>query len=914
MPLTTELFRFVTVRRANRALLHRIEGRLIRDRRKSPSLLVDLFGPGEFEDKLTVATDFAAGPNFVRPDDAVIRALEPIAEFLRGRLSGGIELRGLSSDFAGEFPVLARLLAKAPPADLLERVNAEKNSLWDSLYAQTTRGCDRYVSTNYLVDALRVYHVLLLVWLSLALNRERWAGGTFDEYHPIIDLEKAAAGGGTKPGDRRTPQPGPMEATAGSQGGSAVFRVPLDRGAMKPPVVGDLLRVEQDLRRYELSEIADLVTVMQGERRERTVRTLARTTQTTTTETASEREQTSSVTTDERFQLAAQSQSTASQAASVDVGVSASGKWGPVQVSATASASFDTSKSSTDSQSQEYAKNITETASSTVRNSFKQSTSFTVLNERQETSLQGFNNEAGTGHVNGIYRWLDKVYEARLMNYGRRFMLSFTTPEPAVYYRALLAQGESAALEALVEPTHPVRLHRTSMRPLEPDEQGQGFRSFEDVSEGNYAQLAAFYDIGDVEPPPVESLTGSKSIVVPEGAPPTELKDNGLALVMKDDSLVLPADYRLTGAGVYVPDGPSNNFRQFVDTLHLGEKKNEVDRILVGVGDRDFHLTVTGNGNDPATIDTNFNTTIPFHPSAPFASLAHPSLPVTVSATFSGMLALTIVYTAVRTAEAFQRWQASVFAAALKAYAAQKQAFDQAVAAARALGTGSTVAQTHNLREDQYRAIELTELKRACIELMTAGTADGHPSIRVGPDGKPTVVHEEADAAGLPNWRSPVANGAVVDLFELGFDWGQATYQFHPYYWAGPKRWDETALAAGADPVFEAFLRAGSASVVVPVHPGYERPVVFFLKTGRVWGGGYLPLFTHPDMLDVYTDAELGTQFDPPLQVGEPWEVRLPTSYVMLQAGDTLPEFPPEAADEPVVAPTEPAPDDSAPF
>jgi hypothetical protein len=60
-----------------------------------------------------------------------------------------------------------------------------------------------------------------------------------------------------------------------------------------------------------------------------------------------------------------------------------------------------------------------------------------------------------------------------------------------------------------------------------------------------------------------------------------------------------------------------------------------------------------------------------------------------------------------------------------------------------------------------------------------------------------------------------------------------------------------------------------------------------------IWGGRYLPLFTSPEMLDVYADVELGIQFDPPVQIGEPWELRLPTSLVMLQADDTLPEFPP---------------------
>lgn len=48
-------------------------------------------------------------------------------------------------------------------------------------------------------------------------------------------------------------------------------------------------------------------------------------------------------------------------------------------------------------------------------------------------------------------------------------------------------------------------------------------------------------------------------------------------------------------------------------------------------------------------------------------------------------------------------------------------------------------------------------------------------------------------------------------------------------------------------------MRAGSANVVVPVLPGFERSMILFLKTGHIWGGGYLPLFSTPEMLEVYT-------------------------------------------------------------
>ena len=246
-----------------------------------------------------------------------------------------------------------------------------------------------------------------------------------------------------------------------------------------------------------------------------------------------------------------------------------------------------------------------------------------------------------------------------------------------------------------------------------------------------------------------------------------------------------------------------------------------------------------------------------------------PSMPITISASFSGMFAVNVVWTAVLTPEALHQWKSATYAAILKGYTGKKQAYDQAVALVQAQVETETLDRTFALRTDQYRAIELTELKRGCLELLTEGTATGRTSISVADDGTPTIVHHEADATGLTDWRSPLANGTVADYFETCLEWQQATYESHPYYWAGAERWAETAQAMSADPVFERFLQAGSASVVVPVRPGYERPFLFFLKTGLLWSGRYLPLFTSPEMLAVYADVELGMQLDPPVQIGE---------------------------------------------
>ena len=1046
MTVKQEMFRFVATRRSERALMHRINSRLIRDRRQTAadSVLARLYGPGPFETKLVQANGVAASALFVDGDDPLMLALEPAIDFFRERLVPGIALADLTADFRTALPLLATLLTNAPPEALLQATRANLARLWDSLYAQTLRGCDRYVSTNHLVDGLRVYHVLALLWLSDKLGLQSWVGGGFDDYHTLIDLQRAMAAGDNDPvgldpqqtlpaGYRglkaqsnklvaidaarfalsrvqtagmlradpkrpshrlldeqaqallrqesalsgldlvntpvqelaraldkqaatvgvereRTlaqlidkqavafqqvvghalvqqapPRPIPKASLAQLVSSNPSFRVPLDVGPMKPALVGDLVIVEQNLLRYELGELADSQSIMRGERRERSTRRLSRTSQSTTTEKLQEEEQSSSTSVDERFSLTSQAQQTASENFGIQASLGVSAKYGPVQVNASVNASYDTSKSSSDSQSQEYAKTVTEEASKRVKSSIKQSSSITILNETQENVLQGFNNQGGSTHVNGLYRWINRVEQAQLVNYGRRMMLSLDVHQPAAFYRALLSQDEAAQTEDLVEPIAPWRLSKVGVEPLPDTDIVGGIRSFEDIREHNYALLAAQYDVS-VEPPPPEYLTGSKALAYPEAMEPSKLDEhehkNDLSLVTADNTLTLDPSYRLASIAVFASTGASGDFGSFVDALKLGEDGNKVEDanlLLVQVAGKSFYLSARKDPNDGSQklIKTNFNQyqTIDQDWQA-FGEVVQPALPITFTANFEGAVALTVVFQAYRLQEAFDRWRARTFAAIVKGYNAKKQAYDQSLAVAEAKASGATAAQTFQLRSDQYRSIEAMELKRGCIELMSRGTATGYTSMAFDEDGNPRTVFDEAEGATLDRWRAPLANGAVASAFEGMFEWENMLYQFHPYYWAGAAYWKDLARASGADPLFEQFLRCGNASVVVPVRPGYERVAILFFKSGLLFSGGYLSLFNTPEMLDVYADVELGRQFDPPLSIGDPWEVVVPTSLVMLQDDSTLPNFeaevepaPPEEGEA-----TEPSLDETVPF
>jgi hypothetical protein len=110
----------------------------------------------------------------------------------------------------------------------------------------------------------------------------------------------------------------------------------------------------------------------------------------------------------------------------------------------------------------------------------------------------------------------------------------------------------------------------------------------------------------------------------------------------------------------------------------------------------------------------------------------------------------------------------------------------------------------------------------------------------------------------------------------------------------GKRSWVEKIGLDNADPDHLAFLQSGAARVATPVRPGYEKVVIHYLDTGEIWGGEDVPALDKVSAPYVDIAAEVreqqGNPIDEPLVVDE-WDVRLPTSLVMLQAGAALPVF-----------------------
>ncbi len=286
------------------------------------------------------------------------------------------------------------------------------------------------------------------------------------------------------------PKPKPKSGSASARG-------------IKPLGIGDLLVVKQELQKYTAGEVAHIENIMGTEKKNRTHLRMRETEEITITETEEIEESERDLQTTERFELQKETQKTIESEMSVEAGVSVSASYGVV--TATANANFGLSQSSSEStrNATNYAKEVVDRSLSRITQKSREERTRRSLERFEEKNEHGFDNTANQDHVIGIYRWVDKHYKARVINYGKRLMMEFILPEPAAFYIHTQENKELEGINA-VKPEVPTIWGR----PLEPT----------DLTKSNYTDFIAAYNVQDSEAYPDEIVRVSSSVADAPGA------------------------------------------------------------------------------------------------------------------------------------------------------------------------------------------------------------------------------------------------------------------------------------------------------------------------------------------------------------------------------------------------------------
>ncbi|MBN1961490.1 MAG: hypothetical protein JW841_11135 [Deltaproteobacteria bacterium] len=246
------------------------------------------------------------------------------------------------------------------------------------------------------------------------------------------------------------------------------------------------------------------------------------------------------------------------------------------------------------------------------------------------------------------------------------------------------------------------------------------------------------------------------------------------------------------------------------------------------------------------------------------------SVPIAIHTLNIAAFGATIEVHCERTPRHFEEWQIATFEKILAAY---QSLLAQREAPNMPNGLPSIAISGRN--PAMNREIEKTELKKNCITILSNQYYGSFDAIKNTPP--------EIDIA------ESLSEAHYIQFFEQAFEWEQMTYLFYPYFWGRKSQWTNVLGQADVDPLFEQFLKAGAARVLIPVHPIFNEAVLYYMQTGNIWNGGEAPSIADP--LYVALWEELRDQQDDlegAIAEGEPWSVVIPTSLVYLQQDFSL--------------------------
>lgn len=539
-------------------------------------------------------------------------------------------------------------------------------------------------------------------------------------------------------------------------GSGAVPRI--EEGRVSPVRVGELDLVRQRFVRYETTEIAHIENVLPGESHHRDfTRASTSETETTVSETRMQSQELDLQST-QRFDL--KSAMTESSHLGVEAGVSVSASYGGT-VEVEAGTQFSASQDKATEAATTFARESTSRAVNRIESQVSEEKRTRITLSTHELTHHGVDNSKGDVPTRGVYRWLNKVYEAQTINYGLRNLYDVYVPEPAALYRHVQRQaGVRHEGVTIDEPLPPAVEVNGVRRPLEPT----------DLDEIRYTTFVAQYGATNVPvPPPYELTIGA----VLKTEPAADMNPPKAGVLTQQ--LTIPVGYRASRL----------MFR--ADGHELG---NGGYTVLFGGGrwfsaSRGTWLT-TDHLRDQQQLGLSYDDYY--------------------------VLAVGVSIICRRTSEHFRQWQLDAYAAIMVAYLDQRATYDDQVNAANA--DRETKVAGRNPLENE--AIIRDELKRAVLTVITGQHFAAFDAMQAPDANNPFPELDLGQVA---------TEGRYVAFFEQAFEWQNMTFVLYPYFWANKGNWEQMLGIEDIDPLFGRFLRAGYARVQVPVRPGFEAAV-----------------------------------------------------------------------------------------
>jgi hypothetical protein len=405
-------------------------------------------------------------------------------------------------------------------------------------------------------------------------------------------------------------------------------------------------------------------------------------------------------------------------------------------------------------------------------------------------------------------------------------------PEPAKFFKIAMnnkkIQGGSNSVE--VDPPK-------TLKEL-------GINSATDISENNYNSLANAYGITLSAPPADEKIVNDT--LQPDV--PTSNAMQGT----RNHSVIIPSDYEaveVKGEYEYTTMGiaffPISSFVYRIANVAGGMANvHSVGPQTISGTDPQLMINPTGN---PMDVEVQFTRIVDYE------------LNLEIKCSLKQA-----VYTA---------WQSNAYTQLQDAYNFLLQQYEQNTSEP----TKEEEEEARRIHPKFHRIFEQRELKRLSIEMLTKPYCYdfGHDFYTLN-----QMCGDDQPPIPQLNLSSKLKDfGEMVRFFEQAMEWKIMSYLFYPYYYGKKCDWVELMNTENEDEVFQAFLQAGMARVVVPVRPEFVEAVLYYLETGKLWLGGDL-VFDTDNALYLSIIEEMA---EPEGVVEEEWETRVPTTLTIVQ-------------------------------
>jgi hypothetical protein len=632
----------------------------------------------------------------------------------------------------------------------------------------------------------------------------------------------------------------------------------------------DLFVVRSEWIKYVAGELAYVENVLAGESRLRQqVQTTEREVR-TEEDTRSASIQELAVESRDRSEFSDETSRDVELAVKMDAQVDTSGQYGPTRLDTHLGGSIDYSQSDSMRHAASQAKETVSRALNRVEQAVRTMRVERQLTRTEETNRHAIRNTSAKSR-SGMYRWVEKIQRFQVFRYPNRYLVEFQVPEPAAWW---LWRAKNRPMPATSAPK-PVPLTLTGS-PETPN--GSNRLTAAEITRANYLQLGARYAVlGLTPPPPASSFVAA--VFAQDTTNPRDVD-----AIKKNDPV------RFTKLGdVNIPPG-FRPIRWFVNGDIWGEPawaRTNTSQIKIACG-RSARVTLGPSSNTDAhtviaadagnEVDGELTIDRPY---------VQQSLPFSLMMDNVRGYQLHVTLELVPTNEAFARWQLTTYSRIADAYYAMERAHSdelaaQAIRSAPDVGEGSP---------ERNRQVVAQELKRQIVSMLHGTQTASTPLPFTWANAVP------ADSSS----REPTPNAALaeprterIQFLEQAFEWDKISYVMYPYFWADKAtRWTELAsIPDGNDPEFAAFLRSGSARVVVSARPGFESQVQLFLALGVLWGGGTPPSPEDDDYLHVADEIRSLQKAPDDAVPGDWWDTRVPTSLLWLEGADPLPEKP----------------------